>query len=45
MTVATLRRSFLRLYHADRSLKSSRIDPELQIMRLVRQLAEETSGH
>jgi DNA polymerase-3 subunit delta len=44
MSVATLRRSFLHLYHADRSLKSSRIDPELQMMRLVRKLAEEASG-
>jgi hypothetical protein len=33
----------LHLYHADRSLKSSRIDPDLQMMRLVRQLAEEAS--
>jgi DNA polymerase-3 subunit delta len=44
MSVATLRRSFLHLYHADRSLKSSRIDPEVQMMRLVRQLAEDASG-
>jgi DNA polymerase III subunit delta len=44
MSVATLRRSFLHLYHADRSLKSSRIDPDVQMMRLVRHLAEEASG-
>jgi DNA polymerase-3 subunit delta len=43
MSVGTLRRSFLHLYHADRSLKSSRVDPDLQMMRLVRQLAEEAS--
>jgi DNA polymerase-3 subunit delta len=43
MTTGQLRRSFLHLYHADRSLKSSRIDPDLQMMRLVRQLAEEAS--
>jgi len=43
MSVAQLRRSFLHLYHADRSLKSSRVDPDLQMMRLVRQLAEEAS--
>jgi len=43
MSVGQLRRSFLHLYHADRSLKSSRIDPDLQMMRLVRQLAEEAS--
>jgi DNA polymerase III subunit delta len=41
MSVAALRRSFLHLYNADRSLKSSRIDPDVQMMRLVRQLAEE----
>jgi DNA polymerase-3 subunit delta len=44
MSVAALRRSFLCLYRADRSLKSSRIDPELQMMRLVRQLAEDASA-
>jgi DNA polymerase-3 subunit delta len=44
MSVAALRRGFLRLYRADRSLKSSRIDPDLQMMRLVRQLAEDAAA-
>jgi DNA polymerase-3 subunit delta len=44
MSVASLRRSFLHLYKADRALKSSRIDPEVQMMRLVRQLAEDASA-
>ena len=43
MSTAALRRSFLHLYQADRSLKSSRIDPDVQVMRLVRQLAEAAS--
>ncbi len=43
MTVGTLRQSFMRLYEADRSLKSSRVDPGLQMMRLVRILAEGAS--
>jgi len=43
MTTPALRRSFTRLYQADRSLKSSRIDPDVQMMRLVRQLAEDAS--
>jgi DNA polymerase III subunit delta len=44
MSVAALRRSFLELYQADRSLKSSRIDPELQMMRLVRRLAQDAGA-
>lgn len=44
MSVAALRHSFLALYRADRSLKSSRIDPEVQMMRLVRQLAEDAGA-
>jgi DNA polymerase-3 subunit delta len=44
MTVAQLRRSYRRLYQADRSLKSSRVDPDLQITRLVRQLVEDASA-
>jgi DNA polymerase-3 subunit delta len=40
MSTAALRRSFLHLYQADRSLKSSRIDPDVLVMRLVRHLAE-----
>jgi DNA polymerase III subunit delta len=41
MSTAALKRGFLRLYQADRSLKSSRVDPDVQMMRLVRQLAED----
>jgi DNA polymerase-3 subunit delta len=41
MSTAALERSFKYLYQADRSLKSSRIDPEVQMMRLVRRLATE----
>ena len=41
MSEAALERSFRRLYQSDRSLKSSRIDPELSITRLIRQLAED----
>jgi DNA polymerase-3 subunit delta len=44
MSTLALRRSFLHLYQADRSLKSSRIDPDLQMTRLVRRLAEEAGG-
>jgi DNA polymerase III delta subunit len=44
MSTAALRRSFLHLYQADRTLKSSRIDPDLHLTRLVRRLAEEASG-
>jgi len=44
MSTSALRRSFLHLYQADRSLKSSRIDPDLQMTRLVRRLAEEAAG-
>lgn len=43
MTTTALRRSFMHLYKADRSLKSSRVDPDVQMMRLVRQLAEEAT--
>lgn len=43
MSTAALARSFMHLYRADRSLKSSRIDPEIQMLRLVRQLAEEAA--
>ena len=41
LSLAALRRSFERLYQADRAFKSSRVDPEVQLTRLVRQLAEE----
>jgi DNA polymerase-3 subunit delta len=43
MSVASLRRNFDRLYHADRAFKSSRVDPGVQLIRLVRQLTEEGS--
>jgi DNA polymerase-3 subunit delta len=43
MSTAALRRSFLHLYQADRSLKSSRIDPDVLVMRLVRHLAEDAN--
>ena len=43
MSVTSLRRSFDRLYQADRAFKSSRVDPEVQLTRLVRQLAEEAA--
>ncbi len=43
MSTIALKRSFMHLYRADRSLKSSRIDPDVQMLRLVRQLAEEAS--
>ena len=41
---ATLERSFGRLYRADRVLKSSRIDPDLILSKLVQQLAEDASA-
>ena len=44
MSAAALERSFKYLYQADRSLKSSRIDSEVQMMRLVRRLATETAA-
>jgi len=43
MSSAALRRSFMHLYQADRALKSSRIDADVQMMRLVRQLAQEAT--
>lgn len=43
LSTATLARSFRRLYEADRSLKSSRVDAELQIARLVQRLAEDAA--
>jgi DNA polymerase III subunit delta len=45
MSSTALKRSFMHLYRADRSLKSSRVDADVQMLRLVRQLAEESSGH
>jgi DNA polymerase-3 subunit delta len=44
MSEAALERGFRRLYQSDRSLKSSRIDPELYITRLIRQLAEDAAA-
>ena len=44
MTAVALKRSFMHLYRADRSLKSSRVDPDVQMLRLVRQLAEEAAA-
>lgn len=44
MSAVALKRSFLHLYKADRSLKSSRVDPDVQMLRLVRQLAEEAAA-
>jgi DNA polymerase-3 subunit delta len=41
MSVGALERSFRRLYQADRTLKGARIEPELFIARLVRQLADD----
>ena len=41
MTVPALKRGFDQLYRADRLLKSSRVDPELIVSRLVRDLAEQ----
>jgi DNA polymerase-3 subunit delta len=43
MSNVALKRSFMHLYRADRSLKSSRVDPDVQMLRLVRQLAEEVA--
>jgi DNA polymerase III subunit delta len=40
MSDAALERSFELLYQADRNLKSSRADPDVQVARLVRALAE-----
>jgi DNA polymerase-3 subunit delta len=44
MSHATLERSFGRLYRADRVLKSSRIDPDLILSKLVQQLAEDAGA-
>jgi len=41
MSHATLERSFGRLYRTDRILKSSRVDPDLVMSKLVQQLAED----
>jgi DNA polymerase-3 subunit delta len=44
MSEGALERSFRRLYQSDRALKSSRIDPDLAITRLVRRLAEDATS-
>ncbi|HEY2900661.1 MAG TPA: DNA polymerase III subunit delta [Polyangia bacterium] len=41
MSAAALERSYERLYQADKTLKSSRIDPDLILSKLVQQLAED----
>ncbi len=41
MSARALRRGHLRLYQADRTLKSSRVDPDLVLSRLVQSLAED----
>ena len=43
MSAAALERSYQRLYDADRSLKSSRVDPDIQITRLVRALVDDAA--
>jgi len=44
MTNRTLARGFERLYQADRALKSSRVDGELLLSRLVEQLSTDARG-
>jgi DNA polymerase-3 subunit delta len=44
MSEAALRRSFQRLYAADKALKSSRIDGDVMIARLVKDLAADAAG-
>jgi DNA polymerase-3 subunit delta len=44
MPRAALARAFERLYQADQALKSSRVDPELVVSRLVQQIAEDAAG-
>jgi DNA polymerase III subunit delta len=44
MSETALERSFRRLYQSDRALKSSRMDPDLAITRLVRRLAEDATS-
>jgi DNA polymerase-3 subunit delta len=44
MSQAALERSFDRLYRADRTLKSSRVDPDLVLSKLVQSLAEDASA-
>ena len=44
MSIRTLARGFERLYQADRALKSSRVDGELLLSRLVEQLTSDARG-
>jgi DNA polymerase-3 subunit delta len=44
MSQAALARSFERLYRADKTLKSSRVDPDLILSKLVQELAEDAAG-
>jgi DNA polymerase III subunit delta len=44
MSAPVLARAFERLYQADQALKSSRVDPELIVSRLVQAMAEDASA-
>lgn len=44
MSTAALERSFERLYRADKTLKSSRVDPDLILSKLVQELALDAAG-
>jgi DNA polymerase-3 subunit delta len=44
MSAAALERGFARLYRADRTLKSSRVDPDLVLSKLVQSLAEDAGA-
>jgi DNA polymerase-3 subunit delta len=44
MSHAALERSFTRLYRADRTLKSSRVDPDLVLSKLVQSMAEDAAA-
>jgi DNA polymerase-3 subunit delta len=44
MSAAALQRSFTLLYEADKRLKSSRVEPEIQISKLVLALTQEAAG-
>jgi DNA polymerase III delta subunit len=44
MTHAALARAFERLYQSDRALKSSRVDGDLIVSRLVQSLAEDAGA-
>jgi DNA polymerase III delta subunit len=44
MSPAALARALERLYRADLALKSSRVDPDLLVSRLVQELAQDASA-